>query len=98
MKFDIIFSPEAEDHLDDLTARNRRIILDQIAVQLTYEPNVPSRHRKQLQSNPLAGWELRIGDFRVFYDVHVDQSLVAIIAVGVKRHDKLLIAGEEIDL
>jgi hypothetical protein len=26
------------------------------------------------------------------------ESLVAIIAIGIKQHDKLLIAGEEIDL
>ncbi len=98
MPFDIIFSPEADDHLNDLTARNRRTILDQIAVQLTHEPNVRSRHRKQLRSNPLAGWELRIGDFRAFYDVYVHNAEVAIIAIGVKQHDKVLIAGEEFKL
>ena len=95
MPFEIIFSPESDEHLSELTARNHRTILDQITVQLTHEPNVPTRHRKQLQSNPLAGWELRVGDFRVFYDVIADESQVAIIAIGVKKHNKLLIAGEE---
>ena len=98
MSFEIVFSPEAFEHLSTLTARNRATISDQITVQLTYEPNVSTRKRKQLQPNPLAGWELRVGDFRVLYDVYVEESRVAIIAIGVKRHNKLLIAGEEINL
>lgn len=69
-----------------------------MSAQLTHEPSTPTRHRKQLHPNSLAGWELRIGDHRMFYDIDLDESLVAIIAVGVKRHDKLLIAGEEIEL
>lgn len=98
MPFDIIFSPEAEDHLHSLSARDRVTVLDQIGVQLTHEPDVPTRNRKRLRPNPFADWELRVGDHRVFYIVHVDQSEVEIVAVGRKFHDQLWIADEEFDL
>jgi len=54
-------------------------VLDQIEVQLTYRPDVETRNRKRLRPNPLAPWELRIGEIRVFYDVNAD-------AVSVRGH------------
>ena len=41
-------------------------------------------------------WELRIGEYRVFYDV--DENIVTILAIGSKRGDRLYIEGEEIQL
>jgi mRNA-degrading endonuclease RelE of RelBE toxin-antitoxin system len=41
---------------------------------------------------------LRVGDFRVFYDINHDIGVVAIVAVGQKVHDRLQIGGMEIDL
>jgi hypothetical protein len=73
-------------------------VLEQIEVQLTYQPNVETRNRKRLRPNPLAPWELRIGEIRVFYDVNADVASVRGIAVGQKEGNRLTIGGEEISL
>lgn len=51
-----------------------------------------------MRPNPLATWELRIGNLRVYYDVSEEDALVSILAVGVKVHNRVFIAGEEIEL
>ena len=65
---------------------------------MTHQPGVPTRHRKLLRENPLADWELRVGEYRVFYDIDDDSGLVMILAIGVKSHNTLRIEGEEIHL
>jgi mRNA-degrading endonuclease RelE of RelBE toxin-antitoxin system len=99
MEFFIDLSPDSRGQLDELTARERRILLDEIDVQLRYEPNVETRKRKPLDSNELATWELRVGDFRIFYDVEMDpEPIVWIRAIGRKVRNKLFIGGKEIEL
>jgi mRNA-degrading endonuclease RelE of RelBE toxin-antitoxin system len=51
-----------------------------------------------LRENPLADWELRVGEYRVFYDIDDDPGIVMILAIGVKSHNALRIEGEEIQL
>ncbi|MBI4560062.1 MAG: type II toxin-antitoxin system RelE/ParE family toxin [Candidatus Hydrogenedentes bacterium] len=82
-----------------LTARDRSIIFDEIAEQLSYQPLVEMKNRKPLRPNPIAPWELRIGKLRVFYEVVSGQpNVVRILAVGKKERNRLLIGGQEIDL
>ena len=50
-----------------------------------------------MRPNPLAPWELRIDDLRVYYEVDVQQHLVHIRAVGIKVRHQVKIAGEVID-
>lgn len=74
-------------------------MLDAIKVQLRYEPLRETHNRKRLRPNPLAPWELRVGALRVFYEVDVDEAdLVNILALGVKRGNRLFIAGKEIKI
>lgn len=98
MPYEIIFEPDAVEHLQGFSARAQSIVLDQIEVQLTYQPDVETRNRKRLRPNPLAPWELRIGENRVFYDVNADAVSVRVIAVGRKEGSRLIIGGEEISL
>jgi mRNA-degrading endonuclease RelE of RelBE toxin-antitoxin system len=98
MAFRVQFSPHAEDHVKAFRKRDQQIILNAVAVQLTDQPDSPTRNRKLLEANPLAPWELRVGDFRVFYDVVREDELVVVVAVGHKTHNTLRIGGEEIDL
>jgi len=73
------------------------IILDNIKKQLSYEPLVEARNRKQLQDSPLASWELRIQKYRVFYAVEqVDRVKVGII--GYKEHNTLYVRGKEVEV
>ena len=98
MVFKIEFSPAARDHVRGLRKRDQRIILDAIARQLSEQPELSTRNRKRLEANTLAPWELRVGAFRVFYDVKGDPERVVILAVGHKVHNTLYIGGQEIEL
>lgn len=95
MAYKIRFFIGAKRDLAALSAYHRSILRDAIADQLQYEPTVPTRHRKSLDINPFAAWELRVGDWRILYDVMEDSATVNIVAIGRKVHDKLLIRGKE---
>ena len=77
---------------------DRNAILDAIREQLTHTPAQDTRNRKLLRDTPLADWELRVGRFRVFYDVDAASRRVRVLAVGVKEGSKLLVGGEEVAL
>lgn len=97
MPYEVVFADPVQAHLRWLTARENAIVLTAIQVQLVHEPLVRTRRRKPLRPNPVAPWELRVGNLRVFYDV-VDhpRDTVRIVAVGRKRGNVLSIAGKEI--
>ena len=76
MAFTIEFSPDAHDHLRALRKRDQRIVVDAIANQLAHQPDQPTAHRKPLEDNPIAPWELRVGDFRVFYDIDREDQVI----------------------
>jgi mRNA-degrading endonuclease RelE of RelBE toxin-antitoxin system len=69
--------------------------LAEIEKQLVHHPNIRTRHRKQLRPNPLAKWQLSVGDFRVFYDVDEPRNEVVILAIGTKVGNRLNIGGKE---
>jgi mRNA-degrading endonuclease RelE of RelBE toxin-antitoxin system len=95
----IEFAESVRDHLRVLTARERATILDAIERQLAHDPLKETRHRKPLRPNPVAPWEFRVGQFRVFYEVAGGQCpVVRILAVGRKRRNSLVIGGKEIRL
>jgi mRNA-degrading endonuclease RelE of RelBE toxin-antitoxin system len=96
--YELLFELDAIEHLQGFSARDQSSVLDQIEVQLTYQPAVETRNRKRLRPNPLTPWELRIGEIRVFYDVTADVLSVRGIAVGRKEGNRLMIGGEEISL
>lgn len=99
LKFEIRLSDDADEHLNWFSKREKQLILGEVFRHLTNEPQVETKKRKKLESSKLATWELRIGDFRVFYDiVAVDEQepRVEIVAIGVKIHNVLKIAGEEV--
>ena len=99
MAYRIQFTASAEEHLARLTARQRAVVLDAVRVQMRYEPLEETRNRKQLRPHPFAPWELRVGSLRVFYEVDaLERDLVNILAIGIKKGNRLLIAGEEIDI
>jgi mRNA-degrading endonuclease RelE of RelBE toxin-antitoxin system len=100
MAYEIILSPEALDHLAALTARQRRIVLDAIETHLPHQPTTSTRRRKPLRPNPLASWELWVGQFRVYYQVESTdgEDTVYVIAVGRKVRNRVIIAGVEVGL
>ncbi|MBI1831312.1 MAG: type II toxin-antitoxin system RelE/ParE family toxin [Planctomycetes bacterium] len=98
MPFHIDFSRRALENLKGLRKGHQQIIVDAIDRQLHHQPDSPARQRKKLQDNELAPWELRIGDFRVFYDIDFDNNVVIILAIGKKTHNILRIGDEVIEL
>ena len=99
MPYRIIYASEIRDHLRYLTARQRSTVFDEVNQQLTHEPTAETRNRKPLRPNPLASWELRIGDLRVYYDVEEDpEQQVNIVAIGMKRRNRVSIGGELYDI
>ncbi len=98
MIYEIEFSADSERQLAEFSSRDRRTLLDSIETQLSHEPTTPTKHRKLLRPNPVAAWELRVGDFRVFYNVEHERILVIVVAVGHKEHNQLTIDGKVIPL
>ncbi|MGA2659769.1 MAG: type II toxin-antitoxin system RelE/ParE family toxin [Verrucomicrobiota bacterium] len=97
-RFTVEFTGKALRHLEGFRKFDRNIILDGIKAQLPFEPLRETRNRKPLRPNPLADWELRIREHRVFYDVDEHAARVRIVAVGYKEHNKLFIGEEEFEL
>jgi mRNA-degrading endonuclease RelE of RelBE toxin-antitoxin system len=96
--FNLGFKPEALDELNGLRKRDRQRIVDAIETQLPNQADRQTRNRKRLRPNDLASWEMRVGDSRVFYNIDTENDVVEIVAVGVKRGNKLFIGGEEYTL
>ncbi len=75
-KFVLEFTDSALEDLSFFKRYEQNLILDSVEVQLIYEPATETRNRKSLELNPLAGWELRVGAYRIFYDVISPENLV----------------------
>jgi mRNA-degrading endonuclease RelE of RelBE toxin-antitoxin system len=90
----IRLTTDALADLRELSAYYQRILFSAIETHLTREPTVPSRRRKPLPDLPTPWepesltWELRVGDYRVFYDVAEVDRVVMVRAVRRKPPDK----------
>ena len=100
MAFQIEFTQSAADHIRAFRTYDQRIVLDAIEEQLRDQPTVETRNRKPLSPNELSNWELRVEEFRIFYDVIASEEthVVKIKAVGRKEHNKLKIGDSEVQL
>ena len=98
--FEIRFAEGVEEDLRKIRMYYRNQILDAVEEQLAHEPDTSTKNRKLLENltPPWEGitpvWELRVGDYRVFYDVSLAESVVYVRAVrrkmrGVKTEDIL---------
>ena len=82
--FEVVVKPGARRQLRRLRRLAAVTITDALERYLRYEPDRSSRSRiKQLRGRQDAAYRLRVGDYRVFYDV--GESVVTVIAVLHKR-------------
>ena len=89
--FEIRFAEGVEEDLRKIRIYYRNQILDAVEEQLAHEPDTRTRNRKLLDNlippwqtvAPI--WELRVGEYRVFYDVSPTESVVYVRAVRRKR-------------
>jgi mRNA-degrading endonuclease RelE of RelBE toxin-antitoxin system len=85
--YEIRFSAGVATDLKRLGASHRRRILDEVQQKLPHRPTVLSKHVKRLKKlvPPFEAvppiWQLRVGDYRVFYDVDEVERRVFIRAV-----------------
>jgi len=93
--FRIELSDSALDDLRSFRKTEQVLILDSVETFLAHDPLVETRRRKPLRSNPIASWELRIDQFRVFYDVDAGAEVVLIKTVGWEEHNTLYFRGKE---
>jgi mRNA-degrading endonuclease RelE of RelBE toxin-antitoxin system len=96
--YSIDITDEAEADLQYYRAFERQRIVNDIMVQLMYEPDKETKSRKNLRPNPIAAWELKSGKYRVFYEVETADLLVSIVSVGHKEHNVLYIRGKVVRL
>ena len=102
-RFDLIYAPQVKAHLQAIERKYHSLIRRSIETQLQFNPDVETRNRKPLKRTVELGadWELRFGPdnrFRVFYDVERQPQQVMILAIGIKKGNRLIIEGEEVNL
>ncbi|MFQ5684380.1 MAG: type II toxin-antitoxin system RelE/ParE family toxin [Candidatus Binatia bacterium] len=88
------FAVDVIKDLKKLSAYRRNLILEVIDTQLSHEPTSPTRNRKLLvnlippwDAEPPV-WELRVGEYRVFYDVSEAEKTVYVRAIRRKPPGK----------
>jgi len=80
--YEIVLKPSAIRDFDGLQRYEAAIIADGIEVFLTHEPTKESKSRiKRLRGVQRTDYRLRLGDYRVFYDVDLSARLVEILRV-----------------
>ena len=92
--FTIEYAESIAGDLADVRAVDRKKILDEIEEQLTHQPVEETKRKKILRGlkppweheEPV--WELRVEEFRVFYDVDEASSRVTVRAVRHKPPHK----------
>ena len=80
--------------MEKLPVFYQNIIMDKIKENLSYEPSIPSKNRKILINlippwdavPPI--WELRVGNYRVFYDVSESEKTVYVRSILKKSGGK----------
>jgi mRNA-degrading endonuclease RelE of RelBE toxin-antitoxin system len=93
--FEINLTDGAQADLRWLDTYAQRIVVDGIDVHLRYQPTAGSRKIVAMRPNPVAGWELRLGDHRVLYDVDDVGRKVTVQLIGEKRGNRLIVQGQE---
>ncbi|OQX16444.1 MAG: hypothetical protein BWK80_40155 [Desulfobacteraceae bacterium IS3] len=98
MIYQIEITDDAKTDMSFFEMYERKIILAGIKEQLTHEPLKETKNRKKLRDNPIAAWELRIGRYRIFYEVNKNIVTVTVVSVAMKRHNVLYIRNKEVKI
>src|SRR5262245_12351874 len=100
MTYQVTVSDSALADIAFFNVSEQRAIVAGIIAHLSVDADVPSRRKKRLRPNPIAPWELRLGNYRVFYSVDADATVkaVLVVAVGRKEHNDLFIRGKKVQL
>jgi mRNA-degrading endonuclease RelE of RelBE toxin-antitoxin system len=100
-RYELVYASQIKLHLMAIEPKHHSLIRKTIEDELQFEPDIETINRKPLK-RPIvfeASWELRFGpnnQFRVFYDIYRETRKVNIVAIGIKRGNRLWIGKEEI--
>ena len=91
----IEFTQQAQDDLSWFSRREQNVILDGIKSNLRYEPSVATlnRHPCRDDATKIADWELRIGPYRVCYNIDDTILIVDVQRIGEKPNNVPLFRG-----
>lgn len=94
--YTIEFTPEAETDLRWFTRREQNIIFDGIKSNLRYEPTTitPNRHPCR-DDNKIADWELRLGVYRIYYEVDDVIRIVSVARIGEKPNNQVFFRNKK---
>lgn len=92
--YEILYAPEVEKDIGRLSAFRQKEILDRIEKQLSHLPTFSTRNKKLIKgikppwTEKDGFWQLRIGEYRIFYDVNEENMQVVIRAIRHKPPHK----------
>jgi mRNA-degrading endonuclease RelE of RelBE toxin-antitoxin system len=93
MRFEVRYSDEAVEQLKAFRAHDRAAIMDQIEQVLMVNPTLESKAKVKLLRQPApTQYRLRVGEFRVFYDVV--QEAVLVIQI-LSKEESIAYLGEQ---
>jgi hypothetical protein len=73
--------------------------MDTVDRQLLNQPTIETKNRKPMRPNPVAPWELRIRNLRVYYEVEEEpEPRVIVLAIGIKERNRVRIGREIVEL
>ena len=87
--YEIRYAAEAVNDLRGIRPFSRREVLDGIELHLRHEPMFVSRSRIKAMTEPF--WSqvrLRIGSYRIYYDVNDEGRVVNVLRVLMKTTDQ----------
>lgn len=91
MRFEIVLAPEAARTMKALPAFHRATIRDALETHLRHEPAKTSKSRiKRLRGLSQPQFRLRVGEFRVFYDISGQK--VQVLAIVSKEEAEAWVA------
>jgi mRNA-degrading endonuclease RelE of RelBE toxin-antitoxin system len=98
MAGEVVFKLQALEHLRRLPVHQQRAVTDGIRRHLVEnDPRTETRNKFRLRrASEAADYELKLGDLRVLY--RIEESVVFVTVVGIKRGDTLIVKGEEFPL
>jgi len=93
-KFQIELTEDAAKEIKNLPAPVRKRVVEAVKTQLPHQPNVETANRKPLRGlippwvHLEPTWEVRVGEYRIFFDIDEAAALVNIRAVRHKPPHK----------
>ncbi len=92
--YEIIYTQASLADLKWFKKHEQVQIIDAINTHLKYQPDRETRNLKRMKSNLYAQWELRIGNFRILYNIEQEVQIVEIQRLGEKQGNQFFFRGQ----